>query len=255
MNVTVEWKINFAVILASISLLITIISKVLDYYKNKKAKQIQAYEKLFGDVYYILMYPFKSRKAKARKIEYRNNDKKLEFAVRQYLNTHWVELAWGNPQLLLDTDMSDKEKREFLRLVSKEASRFERKKSKYSIELNELELSPVNYIDNEDIAKRFKEIIIKIGESYSLFSPKVQKLWSAVNLSDPHEVKKKYEQGYTVCKDYYIHNERDFEDPFNDLIVTLNSDYRKLNKPRYDKLRFHLHYSFKRYYRRFRKNV
>lgn len=236
-SITYQWKVDFALIISFLALLITSIRWYFESRDKKKKRVLEAYEKVFDDAIFILLHPLKFRKEKARQKEYSNEDPDFEKSVRNYLNSHLLSRSFGAFQKFIPSHIKDQsEQLHYLLKVTEAANDFEREVFNDQLDLDIPSLSPVNYFDNDDIKRRFQSIVDNVGKSLSLFSSNVQRYWSDTLTSDPNEVKKEYQKSLEVCPNYFSHNPRDFSDPYIDLLENIRNDYRKLTRKRIENI-------------------
>lgn len=231
-------------IIAIVAILISIsnvIFSIFIYYKNHKKEKIKAYEKIYQNTCDILDYPWQQKKIKAKKIQYTNNDKHLESAVRKYLNMHWLERMYGINQLAPSHITKSVDRIKYANRVQKEASDFEKQCfSKRYVEYPKS--SPVFYLKNKEVYAKLKIIIEYIGQNLSLFSDKIQKYWRQIIYADPSEIINEYNKALNVCPDFFKHNEKDFNDPYYDLLSSIRKEYNKTSKRKITRIREYLVY-------------
>lgn len=234
-DITYQWKIDFALILSLLAIFISFVRWYFERRTLKKNKVLQAYEKVFDDAIFILLYPLKFKKELAGKKQFNHSDPEFEKAVRKILNTNMLRRYTSHYD---EIDFSDKEesnkKLEYFKTVYEAASKFENEIMNESLSLSIHELSPINYFDNELIKQKFENIIQVVGKNLSLFSPDVQKYWSDTIIEDPDKVKLEYENCLEICANYFTHNPREFPDPFYDLLTKIRDDYRRMTRKKFE---------------------
>lgn len=230
-----NWKVDFALIMSILSFLFTLLKWYFESNTKKKKSVLDAYERVYTDAMFILLHPLNCRKEKSLNKEYSNFDPELEKSVRDYLNSHFLSRLFDTVHSNTPNNIKDEtEKLKYFKKVYEEAEKFENEIMNEQLKLDIPSLSPVYYFDNDDIMLRFKNIIECIGKSLSLFSSNVQKFWSDTLTSNPDQVRKDYKLALEVCPNFFIHNSRDFSDPYYDLLVNIKKDYNKLTQKRFE---------------------
>ena len=170
-------------------------------------------------------------------------EKSSEKAVRNYIDSHiLVQLSYNYDEYMPSNINSQTDKEKYLSEVAAAASKFSEEVSDLEFNLEIPNLSPVYYIENEDILKRLQNIIYHVGKNLSLFSEKVRDFWSDTLTGNPKDVKNEYEKGLTVCPHYYSHNPRDFDDPYFDLVSQIRDDYNKMTRKKLESISFKIRY-------------
>ena len=95
-EISFQWKVDFALVLSLVALFITTIRWYFENRGKKKRMKIEAYEKVFDDAIFIILYPFKYKKEKAHQKEYFNDDPDFQKSVRYYLNSHYLSHSIGD---------------------------------------------------------------------------------------------------------------------------------------------------------------
>jgi hypothetical protein len=234
-EVTYNWKIDFAIILAAISFLFTLGKLIFENRAKKKKSRIEVYEKVFDDTIFILLHPLKYKKELASQKKFTDPDPEFESAVRNYLNSHILSRLSSNLDKYVPSSITNqRDKLKYLIRVTEAAMKFRSEVSYEQFALNIPNMSPVNYFDNEEINMKFQNIVQVVGKNLSLFSKDVQYHWSDILTKNPNEVKIEYQKGLEVCSEYFVHNRRDFKDPFYDLLIQIRDDYRKMTRKKID---------------------
>ena len=231
-EITYQWQVNFAVILSLFTLLIMLIRWFVEYYQKKKKERIQAYEEVYEDSCYILFYPYEKRRLKTKGIQYTNSNPKLQKAVRERIDSHWMKSMGGLSMFELHKIKDIDAHFAFMKLVEEEASKFQNTLQHRQYDIDLFEKSPVFHLNNPDIASRFNRVISYVGRHLSLFSEKIKRAWEDAKYQDYEETRKDYKKALGVCKNYFRHNPRDFPDPFYDLLDSIRQEYRELTQKR-----------------------
>jgi hypothetical protein len=230
-EVTYNWKIDFAIILAAITFLFTLGKLVFENRAKKKKSRIEVYEKVFDNTIYILLYPLNYQKEIAKQKKYENPDEEFQEAVRNYLNSNIYSTTYSKLGNIVPKRITnDSEKLSYLSKVQEEAHSFEEKIMDEQFDLDLSKLSPVNYFENSDIKNRFEDIVQKVGKQLSFFSDDVQRYWHDIITSDPKEVIKQYNDSLEICPNFFQHNPRGFSDPYIDILESIRNDYKKMTK-------------------------
>jgi|GEM_PF-2566528 len=230
-EVTYNWKIDFAIILAAISFLFTLVKWFYDNLCKTKKSRIEVYEKVFDNAVYILLYPLNHQKEIAKQKRYENSDEEFQEAVRNYLNSNIYSTTYSKIDSLVPKRITnDSEKMKYLARVQAEAHSFEEQIMDEQFGLDLPKLSPVYYFDNNDIKIRFEDIVQKVGKQLSYFSDDVQRYWHDIITSAPNEIIKQYNDSLAVCPNYFQHNRREFSDPYIDILESIRNDYRKMTR-------------------------
>jgi hypothetical protein len=153
-----------------------------------------------------------------------------------YVDSHWMEQAWGRATFIPSHITDERQKMEFMRRVHDEASKFSDRLYAEKFKLTLPELSPVFHLDEPEIDKRLKRIIEHIGRRFSLFSEDVGRLWGLARISEPFDIRGEYEKAIQACKNYFDHNPRGFEDPFHDLVKLICQEYRLMTPTKKQKI-------------------
>jgi len=244
-EVTYQWKVDFAIVFSLIALIISFLRWYLDKRNKRKSKTLEVYEKVFDDAIYILLYPLKHKKELANDKEFTHSDPKFEKAVRNYLNSHVLaQLCFNHDEFYSEKIDSFIEKQKYLSKVAEAANKFRDEVSEIEFDLNIPNMSPIYYMDNEEIKKRIQSITFHVGKNLSIFSEEVQDHWSDTLTTNPKDVRDEYEKALEVCPNYFSHNPRDFNDPFFDLVSQIRDDYRKITRKKIESIS-----SFIRYYK------
>lgn len=230
-GISYEFKIDFALIMAVLSVIITISFWVLDKLSKNKKERIRAYEAVYDDACFVLEFPLHRRKKEAEKIEYIHSDPNIQLPVRKYLDSHWMDQTWGTRKFAPENLSTEGERRQFLKTIFDEAQKFQDQQFNYRLDLSVADRSPVFHFDSPELADRVGAIFKFVGKNLSLFSRPVQELWESAKFKDPQEVKREYERSLKVCPHFFQHNPRDFDDPFFDILVLIRQEYRKLISP------------------------
>ena len=226
-----QWKIDFALILSIVALLITSVRWFLEKRTKRHNQILEAYEKVFDDAIFILLFPLKFKKEIVNKKLFTDPDPEFEKSVRNYLNSHILKKTFGNIDKFVPVnEITQIDKLEYLQRVQEAAYNFEERISEEQFNLNLPDMSPVNYFDNEDISNKFQNIVHVVGKNLSLFSTVVQRHWGNTLNENPVNVRNEYKKCLEVCPDYFTHNPRDFEDPYYDLLQQIRDDYRKMTR-------------------------
>jgi len=240
---TYQWKVDFAIILSFVALLISIIRWYLDKRNKRKSRVLEAYEKVFDDAMYILLYPRKYRRELANQKQFIHPDPIFEKAVRNYLDSHiLVQLSYDYDEYMPSNINSHTDKQKYLSEVAVAASKFSKEVSDLEFNLELPNLSPVYYIENEDILKRLQNIINNVGKNLSLFSEMVRDFWSDTLTGNPKDVKNEYEKGLAICPHFFSHNPRDFDDPYFDLVSQIRNDYNKMTRKKLETISSKIRY-------------
>ena len=226
-----QWKIDFALILSIAALLIASIRWYFEKRNKKKNKILEAYEKVFDDSIFILLYPLKFRKELANKKQFTDSDTEFEKAVRNYRNSHMMARSFSHLDKYVPASIvTQTDKLKYLLKVSDAASQFERKVSEEQFDLNLPNMSPVNYFENEEVNHKFQNIVQVVGKNLSLFSEDIQRYWSDTLTENPDDVKREYQKCLDVHSEYFTYNLRDFADPYYDLLQQIIGDYRRMTR-------------------------
>jgi len=230
MDFSFEWKVNFAIVISVASLLISLIRWRIDKHETRKYEKIRAYEEIFDDANYILTYPLLHRNRMKEELKYQNANCEIQTAVRQYLKAHWMD-KWLSGSKYIPEHITDAQERvSFLEIVVNEARQFE---SKLEMELGSFslpDLSPVFYLDEPEIRERLSRVMTEVGRRYSFFSDQIQRFWDNTRVAVPESIRNEYCKAKEVCSDYFTHNDRDFDDPYHDLVQAICYEYRSLTR-------------------------
>jgi hypothetical protein len=232
-NLTYDWKVDFAVIISSVAFLFTFIRWYLDSRYKRKREKIQAYEEIFDDACYILEYPIRKRQTEAKQKQYVNSDSELQLAVRKYLDSYWIGHIWGATRFTPPRITDIEGQLQYIRKIQKEANAYRDSISKFKFDIDLPEMSPVFHLSEPDIKKRLLYIISYVGRHLSQFSDDIQRAWQDSRFDEPEDVHKKYDQALASCKNFFKYNNRDFTDPYYDLLNTIRRDYRELTSKRF----------------------
>jgi len=232
-----DWKIDFAIVLSVVSILISIVSSVFSHRHQRKKERIRAYEEVYSHASFILEYAFHKRSAEVDLEGYHNEDPALEKSVREYLDAHWMSRMWGSQRFVPSLITDPEEKSAFLQKVSDEASKYQNEKFQEVVGMGLNERSPVYHIKDDQVAERMVKIINHVGVNLSLFSNGIKKSWESVKFRNPDDVRRQYEQCLSVCKNFFKHNPRDFDDPFYDLLEAIRQEYRQLTRSNKQRIR------------------
>jgi hypothetical protein len=231
-EITYQWQVNFAVILSLLAILITLIRWFVEYYQKKKKERVQAYEEVYEDSCYILFYPYEKRRLKTKRIQYINSDPKLQKAVRDRIDSHWMKSMGGLSMFELGKIKDIDAYFAFMNLVGEEASKFQDTLRHRQYDVDLYEKSPVFHLTNPDVVSRFNRVMSYVGRHLSLFSDKIKSSWEDAKYKDYQDVRKDYKKALGICKHYFKHNQRDFPDPFYELLDSIRQEYRELTQKR-----------------------
>jgi hypothetical protein len=222
--------------LAIISSLISLILWVYTRHAKKKQEVIEAYETVYDDVIFLINYPLNEKRGEIKEFKYSNEDKKLEKAVREYLDAHFFGQLYIYGEIYSNDLKIDEKKKEFIDKVKEEANKFNENNERHS-NLKTPHLSPVYYVDNPVVIEKMDRILRYVGRNLTKFKKETKYCWLRTHDIDPKEVVDEYEKGMQFCPNYYEHNPRDLFDPYYDIIIGIRSDYRKLTTKRIDSLK------------------
>jgi hypothetical protein len=232
LQITFQWQINFAVILSLLAVFITLVRWLVESRQKKKKERIQAYEEVFEDACYILMFPYQQRRVETKNREYVNSDPKLEKAVRDYVGSHWMKNTWGGSRINLSDQIDMDAHFAFIKLVQDEARKYQDSLLAEQYDVDLYEQSPVYHLKNQEVTSRMNRVMSYVGRHLSLFSDDITRAWEDVTFKDPEEIQKEYEKALEVCDQYFRHNPRGFSDPFYDMLKSIRQEYRELARRR-----------------------
>lgn len=241
---TYEWKVDFALVLSAISMLSSFAVWIFDKRRTRKIERIRAYEEIYEDACFIFEFPLRKRENIAKQIQYMNDNPDIQNAVRTYLNLHWPDQMWGIKKFVPPSLKSESEKLNFVVKIREEASKFQDMLHSQMFDIALAERSPVFYWDESEIKERMAKIMKHVGQRFSLFSSDIQSCWESAKFKDPLDIKHEYEKAIAVCKNYFDHNRRDFDDPFFDLVEKLKREYLSLIRQRKERILW----AFQRYF-------
>lgn len=227
-----EWKVDFAVLVSLLAVSFTIIRWIIEKRGKIRREKIQAYEQVFEDANFILLYPFKKKRADSRSVEYQHPDPEFQNAVRLYLDSHWMNRMYGMNKYLPSTVKDRAEQYDYMAKVQAEATSFQDKIFALQSDFTMAQMSPVFHMENDELNSRFANVMDYVGKHLSLFSPRIQRLWEDANYHDPSEVKHKYEKCLAVCPKFFRHNVQDFDDPYLEILDRIRMEYRALKQER-----------------------
>lgn len=227
---TFKFTVNFAVILSFISMVVSFSLWIWERRNNRTRRKIDVYEEIFEDVCFILEVPLHKRRDLLKENEYINADNDIQEGVRKYINSHWMEQMWGAKKFIPSHLTTEKEKHAFIRKVIDEAHNYQDKISSYVLDISIPEQSPVYYIDESHIKRRFEKITNHVGHNLSYFSDNVKDSWERIRFYEASEIKNQYEKALKICSNFFEQNPRDFDDPFYDLLVDIRKEYRSLTR-------------------------
>ena len=229
-GITYEWKVDIAIVISIINFFIMLFLRIFDNLRKKKEKKINAYETVYDDACYLMAYPHRRRKKELAQYEYTHENPDIQNAVRKYIESHWMEYTWGIERLVPDSIKTENEQQIFIKKVRQEAREFQDHIFELQIKFNLAELSPVYYLDDDEIVNRMSNILQYVGKNLSLFSQRIRSCWEEAKFKDPAEVKLEYERAIKVCPHYFKHNPRDFNDPFFDIVSSIRIEYRSMTR-------------------------
>ena len=228
---TYEWKVDLALLVAVSNVVFTVISGIAQRWERRKSERLAAYDEVIHDVRDILLFPMKRNDERVEEQGYENQqDPELEAAVKKYLDLHWME-SWLGLERLAPSRLTKRlDRLRFIQEVQREASEFRARQWDSRLSLNPLQLSPVSQFENPEIAERFAQVMRSLGRRLSACSPVVRELWVRAKTADAAETRRDYERALRVCPNYFEHNERDFADPFHDLLKRVQEEHRALTR-------------------------
>jgi hypothetical protein len=90
----------------------------------------------------------------------------------------------------------------------------------------------VSWMEEDDVRLRMQKVHEEVGRQLSRFSHKIREHWQSASFQSPQEVREQYQRAMRVCPNFFRHNERDFKDPYLDLLVCIRQEYRRLSTSR-----------------------
>jgi hypothetical protein len=222
--VTYDWRIDLALLLGIANGAYAILER-----RNRRRKErVAAYELVYDDACFVLEYPFRKKRQAAKRLQYRDDNQDFERAVRLYLDAHELNQMYGNRRYVPDYITDTMERHEYLMRVAAAAHAFREHVFREQRAISEPELSPVMYLDDDELATRINRIIANVGRHLSQFSNDTRRLWEDAKSTDPEDVKEEYARSLDVCQRFFEHNPRGFDDPFVDLPDRIRREYREL---------------------------
>ncbi len=195
--------------------------------RNTRVERVRAYEKVYEDACDLLMYHYRQ----AEEVEYENEDKELEKAVRTYSKLHWTEQTWSFNMPIPSYITSEDERKIFLNKVANEFDKFRREKSNCSLKDGLLYQSPVFHLVDMAFSEKFSRLLERIGNNLSLFSPQIRSRWERIKEKSPQLVKDEYIALNRVNEQVGELFDESVDDPFKDVLLLIRQEYRQLTKP------------------------
>jgi hypothetical protein len=121
LNLTYEWKVDIAILLALLNLAISAISYIFKSRAKRKEARIRVYEKVYEDASFLAEYPYRQKINASKSLLYCNDNVELQTAVRAYLDSELMGRGWA----LVDStpkNLTGDERLEFMGLVQKESA-------------------------------------------------------------------------------------------------------------------------------------
>jgi hypothetical protein len=160
--ISLDSKINLAFVVSVIS----VCWNVALFMKSRKSEKVKIYDKVYGNVEWLLMYEYNNLKNR----EYVSDDKYLEKAVREYAKSHDMAQFLGVGFTIPEHISSQEERFLFSKLVSEEFSKFNKlvSDSAWEVVMSHAQ-SPVFCIDNDEFKTKFDFTYKYVGENLSYF--------------------------------------------------------------------------------------
>lgn len=216
-----------AIYISAGSMFVSLSGFAFTVYRNTRVEMVRAYDKVYEDACDLLMYPYHQ----AEKIEYENEDKELEKAVRTYSKLHWTEQTWSFNMPFPNFITSEEEKKLFLNKVAGEFDRFCKEKSDRSFKEAVLYQSPVFHLADTAFSEKFSRLLERIGNNLSLFSPQIRDRWEKMKEKRPELIKDEYIALNRVNEQVGHIFDESVDDPFKDILLLIRQEYRQLTKP------------------------
>jgi len=218
-----NFKIDFTFCLAALSLLVAIIKIIYDIISKKNDKQLQAIENVYQYAHELYYYPFILK----RKLKYINKDKEIEKYVRKYLESTSDEFYFNYKNFYPNRLKTISSREKFMNKVIEEANSFLEFGIEQITHVNLYERSPVSHLNEKEYKDKFNELLKIVNAHITSFPKGIQKLTKQILFMTYDEVKSEYLSALRVCPDYFIHNKRNFKDPYYDIISEIVSFYKR----------------------------
>jgi len=200
---------------------------LFQFKRNTRVEKVRAYETVYEDACDLLMFHYH----RTEEVEYENEDKELEKAVRTYSKLHWTEQTWSFNMPIPNFITSEEEKKLFLNKVADEFDKFRREKSERSFKEAVLYQSPVFHLADTAFSEKFSRLLERIGNHLSLFSPQIRSRWEKIKEKSPQLIKDEYTALNRVNEQTGGFFDESVDDPFKDILILTRQEYRLLIKP------------------------
>jgi hypothetical protein len=228
---TYEWKVDLALMVAAASLVTSVLSGIAQRRDRRKTERLAAYDDVIQDVCHILEFPMKANdKLVADRLYENRGDPELQAAVRTYLTSHWMQQWLGVERLAPRRLITRIDRLQYVQKVQAAASEFRAAQWDQRMSLDHFERSPVSHLEDPEIARRFERVMRLLGRRLSACSQVVREHWNRAKSTEVAETRGEYERALLVCPNYFEHNDRDFADPFYDLLSRVRHEHRQLNR-------------------------
>jgi hypothetical protein len=231
LNLTYEWKVDIAILLALVNLAISAITYILKSRAKRKEVRIRVYEKVYEDASFLVEYPYHQKIKASKSLVYCNDNIDLQTAVRAYLDSELMGRSWALASSIPSNLIGD-ERLEFITLVQKESAKHRDEANYLSLDIRGPDLSPIYHLADKEVATRLARIIKHVGGNLSSFSNGIRRSWESIKFMNPSEVRVLYEESLRFGPNYFKHNPRGFDDPFHDLPEAIRREYRSLTLSR-----------------------
>jgi hypothetical protein len=193
LNLTYEWKVDIALLLALFTLAINAIAYIFKSRSKRKKARIRVYEKVYEDASFLVEYPYRQKINASKSLSYCNDNGELQTAVRAYLDAEIMGKSWALASSIPSNLIGD-ERLEFISSVQKEAARYRNESDRLNLDIRGPDLSPAYHLEDKEVSVRLARIIKQVGGNLSSFSNEIRHSWESIKFMNPSEVRDLYTQ-------------------------------------------------------------